>query len=220
MTDIRKGVIGNAVGVTAGERLGEEVFVDAMRLEPDIITIVEADEIALNDGVRSAAGKKLLKDYQIFHRGLSLDKDGTLVAVRRDHECGRPRWKLCTPDFLQLKSGRIVHFDIRPRYSLTVPVKYEGSGRFSPTTGVHFPPARSKALLPTAYAAMRDLDPDQFMGDLNILLPAVRDNFPSKEAVGIELLHVVAKEKMKVTAARKVVLGDSDHPGVQYRFEG
>lgn len=203
-------VVGNAVGVTMGERAGEAVLRDAIALDPDVIVMVEADEIAARQGkpIKGA------EDYRLFHRPNNSDKDGTLIAVRKDHEVvGQPQWNLCTPDNLR---GR--RYDINPRWSLTVKVKFNGVGRPRKVTGVHFPPKRSAGLLPLAYASMRGLDDDLFAGDLNLLKRTVERHFPDNDVRGVELLHAVAKKNMHLGRAERVTLADSDHPGVRIPF--
>jgi hypothetical protein len=203
-------VIGNAVGVTMGERRGEAILRAALRLDPDVVVINEADDIAMRDSPLP----RWAEDYRIVHKGKDIHKDGTLVAVRRDHDIGEPEWNLCTPDHLG-----DTHFDINPRWSLTVPIRFYGVGGWKRITGVHFPPARSAALRPTAYKAMRDLDDDMFAGDLNVTIGTIRRHFPTKDCRGRQVLHAVADKSMRVGASRVVDLAMSDHPGVVVPFK-
>lgn len=204
-------VIGNAVGVTRGERAGEAVLRAALALKPAVAIIVEADEIAVGKG-RPVKGAS---DYNIFHRGNDAHKDGTLIAVHKDHVVqGKPKWTLCTPDNF---NGR--NYDINPRWALTLRVKFYGVGRVKRITGVHFPPKRSAGLLPLAYKSMRDLEDDLFAGDLNLRRQTVQKQFPGMEVRGVELLHAVAKKNMHLGAAHSVVLANSDHPGVRIPFD-
>jgi hypothetical protein len=204
-------VIGNAVGVTMGERRGEAILRAALRLDPDVVVINEADDIAMWSG---GSVPPWASDYRIVHKAKDLHKDGTLVAVRRDHDIGEPEWNLCTPDHLG-----DTHFDINPRWSVTVPIRFYGVGRWVRATGVHFPPARSAALRPVAYQAMRDLDDDFFAGDLNVTLPTIRKHFPGKDCRGKQVLHVVANPSMGFGTACAVDLAMSDHPGVLVPFK-
>lgn len=213
MTNQSKGyfVVGNAVGVTMGEPAGESILKAALQLEPDFAVIVEADDIAARDG----APIKGAEDFRLFHRPRDSDKDGTLIAVRRDHEIvGDPQWTLCTPDRLH---GR--RFDINPRWALTVRVRFHGEGPVRRLTGVHFPPPDTSALLPLAHRAMHRLNDDVFAGDLNMPLRAVRREYPNMEVRGHEVMHAVAKPAMQLGTARTIKLAMSDHPGVRIPFK-
>lgn len=204
-------IIGNAVGVTMAERAGESILHAALSHNPDVAVIVEADDIDIKSGKPIKGAEK----YRLFHRPADSDKDGTLVAVRRDHVIvAGPKWTLASPDHL---NGR--HFDINPRWALTVGVKFYGVGPTRKITGVHFPPARSSALLPLAYKAMRELDDDLFAGDLNVTIAIIRRNFPAKDCRGKEVLHAVANPSMHLGAATTLELSVSDHPGVRVPFK-
>jgi hypothetical protein len=200
--------IANAVGVTTGERNGERVARAAAAIPGvDVIVVVEADDIEARDDTPVLSRDR----WRVFHRGGHPDKDGTLLAFRRStvEVVGDPSWTLCTPDHLGDR-----RFDINPRWALTVPVRFYGIGSTRTVTGVHFPPPRAKPLLPLAYQAMRDLNPDVFAGDLNLTRATVQTHFPTRDVRGREVMHAVAKKHMHLGRARAVELAGSDHPGV------
>lgn len=212
MTERKRGhfIIGNAVGVTMGESAGEKILSAALASDPDFAIVVEADDIAARNGapIRGA------ENYRLFHRPNHSDKDGTLIAVRRDHVIvGEPLWTLCTPDRLGRRK-----FDINPRWALTVNVRFDGEGSPRKITGVHFPPPDTSALIPLAHKAMHKLDDDLFAGDLNLSIEAIRREYPSMDCRGQEVLHAVAKPSMHLGSARAVKLAMSDHPGVRIPF--
>lgn len=214
MTNNSRGhfVIGNAVGVSMGEPAGERILSAALKQDnPDFVIVVEADDIAARNGkpIKGA------EDYRLIHRSQHSHRDGTLLAVRRDHRVlGPPIWTLCTPDNLNGRS-----FDINPRWALTVRVRFNDEGPTKRITGVHFPPPRSAALLPLAHRTMHRLDDDLFGGDLNMSLDAVRREFPKMDVRGHEVMHAVAKPSMNLGRAQTIDLAMSDHPGVRIPFD-
>jgi hypothetical protein len=202
-------VAANAVGAIWGETAGVRILKNATKVRGvKIVGCAEADDIP-----RGTLDRKI---WRTIHRPHHVEKDGCLLALRRDSVkvIGRPKWiKLC--DGVRPSRG---DKGMNARWMLLVRVRYVGTGVTEVLAVVHFAPDRYMDRQEDCVRRTRQVAPDLFLGDTNMGASEMRRAFPEYSVRTVEVMNVASRRVSArgsgavLLPARSVRIG-SDHPG-------
>lgn len=213
MTDPARLVVGNAVGVTTGERNGERVLREAVEADPFVVMValVEADDVSRLDG------PVLPPEWRVLHRGQHEDRDGCLLAYDRRRVMQESvHWSLgVTNDLPGLPRGAF-----RPRWLLTarLVIDHRTPDERRRKVLVGHLPLRSngKAYRDEMFQRIRWAQADINAADWNSSVEELRQRFPSHDirVPKGDVMGVVATRAAHVSRSRRVNLPGSDHHGM------